>query len=70
MSATTRLPVADSPALRRYVKQLARRHPRMLFGALGLHVLAAVAALAAPGCSATSSRRSSRAPPPGTSTAC
>jgi ABC-type multidrug transport system fused ATPase/permease subunit len=48
MSATTRLPVADSPALRRYVKQLARRHPRMLFGALGLHVLAAVAALAAP----------------------
>ncbi|MDO3396746.1 ABC transporter ATP-binding protein [Nocardioides sp. SOB44] len=48
MSAATRLPVADSPALRRYVKQLARRHPRMLFGALGLHVLAAVAALAAP----------------------
>jgi ABC-type multidrug transport system fused ATPase/permease subunit len=48
MSATTRLPVADSPALRRYVKQLARRHPRMLFGALALHVLAAVAALAAP----------------------
>ncbi|WP_341231606.1 ABC transporter ATP-binding protein, partial [Nocardioides salarius] len=48
MSATTRLPVADTPALRRYVKQLARRHPRMLFGALGLHVLAAVAALAAP----------------------
>ncbi|MBM7509228.1 ABC-type multidrug transport system fused ATPase/permease subunit [Nocardioides salarius] len=48
MSATTRLPVADTPALRRYVKQLARRHPRMLFGALALHVLAAVAALAAP----------------------
>ena len=48
MSATTRLPVADSPALRRYVRALARRHPRMLFGALGLHVLAAVAALAAP----------------------
>lgn len=48
MSATTRLPVADSPALRRYVKQLARRHHRMLFGALALHVLAAVAALAAP----------------------
>ncbi|NPC97547.1 ABC transporter ATP-binding protein [Nocardioides sp. zg-DK7169] len=46
--STTALPVADSRALRSYVKRLARRHPRLLFGALGLHVLAAAAALAAP----------------------
>jgi ABC-type multidrug transport system fused ATPase/permease subunit len=49
MSAVgTALPVADTPAVRRYVRDLARTHPRMLGGALALHVLAAVAALAAP----------------------
>ncbi|MBZ5740156.1 ABC transporter ATP-binding protein [Nocardioides mangrovi] len=42
------LPVADDRAVRRYVAQLARRHPRMLYGALSLHVGAALAALAAP----------------------
>ncbi|MSZ75700.1 MAG: ATP-binding cassette domain-containing protein [Actinobacteria bacterium] len=45
---TTRLPIADTREVRRYVRDLARQHPRMLFGALGLHLLAAVAALAAP----------------------
>ena len=44
----TALPVADSRSLRRYVRDLARRHPRMLWGALALHVPAALAALAAP----------------------
>ncbi|WP_246081587.1 ABC transporter ATP-binding protein [Nocardioides litoris] len=48
MSARTTLPVADGPALRRYAVDLARRHPRLLWSALGLHVLAAVAGLAAP----------------------
>ncbi|CAB4687813.1 unannotated protein [freshwater metagenome] len=48
MSVTTRLPIADTREVRRYVRDLARQHPRMLFGALGLHLLAAVAALAAP----------------------
>ncbi|MCW2814170.1 MAG: yheI 2 [Nocardioides sp.] len=48
MSAGTRLPVADGPSLRRYAVALARRHPRLLWTALGLHVLAAVAGLAAP----------------------
>jgi ABC-type multidrug transport system fused ATPase/permease subunit len=47
MSATT-LPVADGGAMRGYVRALARRHPRLLGGALLLHVLAAAAALAAP----------------------
>ncbi|MEZ5091452.1 ABC transporter ATP-binding protein [Nocardioides sp.] len=42
------LPVADAQALRRYVRQVARRHPRLLWSALALHALAAVAALAAP----------------------
>ena len=42
------LPVADDRAVRRYVARLARRHPRMLYGALALHVGAALAALAAP----------------------
>ncbi len=46
--STTALPIADPPALRAYVQRLARRHPRMLGGALGLHMLAALAALAAP----------------------
>lgn len=48
MSATTSLPVADGRAVRRYAGRLARRHPRMLWGAVALHVLAALAALAAP----------------------
>jgi ABC-type multidrug transport system fused ATPase/permease subunit len=45
---STKLPVADSAAVRRYVVRLARRHPRMLGGALTLHSLAALSALAAP----------------------
>lgn len=44
----THLPVADGRAVRRYAVQLARRHPRMLWGAVALHVAAALAALAAP----------------------
>lgn len=48
MSTTTHLPVADTREVRRYAAALARRHPRMLWGALTLHVLAALAALAAP----------------------
>ncbi|WP_372729126.1 ABC transporter ATP-binding protein [Nocardioides sp.] len=48
MSATTMLPVADGPAVRRYAGQIARRHPRLLWGALSLHGLAALTALAAP----------------------
>ncbi len=44
----TSLPVADAPALRSYVRRLARRHPRMLWGAVALHGLAALASLAAP----------------------
>jgi len=47
MSGTS-LPVAEGPALRSYVRRLARRHPRMLWGAVALHGLAAIAALAAP----------------------
>src|SRR3954452_8816203 len=48
MSAHTALPVADSRSLRRYVRRLARRHPRLLWTALALHVCAALAGLAAP----------------------
>ncbi|HEY0950762.1 ABC transporter ATP-binding protein [Nocardioides sp.] len=48
MSATTQLPVAGTPEVRRYAVALARRHPRMLWGAGALHVLAALAGLAAP----------------------
>ncbi len=49
MSTTSNaLPVAGSRAVRRYVRDLARRHPRMLWGALSLHVLAALSGLAAP----------------------
>ena len=44
----TALPIADPPAMRAYVGRLAHRHPRMLGGTLTLHVLAALAALAAP----------------------
>jgi ABC-type multidrug transport system fused ATPase/permease subunit len=43
-----RLPVADAASVRRYARDLARRHPRMLWSALALHVLAATAGLAAP----------------------
>ncbi len=42
------LPVADGPAVRRYAVRMARQHPRRLWGAVSLHVLAAVAGLAAP----------------------
>lgn len=46
MSAT--LPVADDRSVRLHARAIARQHPRMLGGALALHVLAALAALAAP----------------------
>ncbi|RNL78376.1 ABC transporter ATP-binding protein [Nocardioides marmorisolisilvae] len=42
------LPVADQAEVKRYLKHLLRRHPRAIGIALGLHVLAAVAGLAAP----------------------
>ena len=42
------LPVADTRAVRRYARAIARRYPRMLWGAVTLHVLAALAGLAAP----------------------
>ncbi|GAW52044.1 MULTISPECIES: ABC transporter ATP-binding protein [unclassified Nocardioides] len=45
---STHLPVADSRAVRRYAVSIARRHPKMLYGALVLHILAALSALAAP----------------------
>ncbi len=45
---TTALPVATDKDVRAYVATLARRHPRMLWGALSLHLLAAGAALAPP----------------------
>ncbi len=45
---TTHLPVADTRTVRAYVGTLARRHPKMLYSALALHVCAALAALAAP----------------------
>jgi ABC-type multidrug transport system fused ATPase/permease subunit len=49
MSATsTTLPVADTTAVRRHAQSVARRHPRLLWGALSLHGLAALAGLAAP----------------------
>ncbi len=48
MSVTTRLPIADSSAMRRYIGQVANRHPVLLWSAVGLHVSAAAAALAAP----------------------
>ena len=44
----TMLPVADGRSVRRYATRIARRHPRLLWGALALHVGAALAALAAP----------------------
>ena len=42
------LPVADTAAVRRYVAQIVRQHPRWVGGGIGLHGLAALAALAAP----------------------
>ena len=42
------LPVAETRAVRRYARAIARRYPRMLWGAVTLHVLAALAGLAAP----------------------
>ncbi|MEU4370136.1 ABC transporter ATP-binding protein [Micromonospora chersina] len=42
------LPVADARQVRRYARELARRHPRGLAAALGLHALAAAAGLVAP----------------------
>jgi ABC-type multidrug transport system fused ATPase/permease subunit len=42
------LPVSSSREVRRYAGQLARRHPRTLILALSLHVLSALAGLAAP----------------------
>jgi ABC-type multidrug transport system fused ATPase/permease subunit len=45
---STMLPVADSQAVRAHARVIARKHPRMLGGALALHVLAALAAIAAP----------------------
>ncbi len=48
MSTTTALPIADTAAVRRYVGVLARRHPRLLWSVVVLHVLSAAAGLAAP----------------------
>ena len=45
---STALPVADGPQVRRYATRIARRHPRLLWSALALHIAAAAAALAAP----------------------
>jgi len=42
------LPVSNSREVRRYAGRLARRHPRTLALALALHILAALAGLAAP----------------------
>jgi ABC-type multidrug transport system fused ATPase/permease subunit len=46
--STTSLPVADGRSVRRYAGTIARQYPRVLWGALTLHVLAALAGLAAP----------------------
>lgn len=45
---STSLPIAGPGAMRSYVGVLVRRHPRLVWGAVALHVCAAVAALAAP----------------------
>ncbi|MET7967989.1 ABC transporter ATP-binding protein [Micromonospora sp. NPDC005305] len=42
------LPVANAQQVRRYARELFRRHPRGLAAALGLHALAAAAGLVAP----------------------
>ena len=47
-AAGTALPVANGRSVRRYAHSIARQHPRMLWGALMLHVAAALAGLAAP----------------------
>jgi ABC-type multidrug transport system fused ATPase/permease subunit len=47
-TTATSLPVADGRSVRRYAGSIARQYPRMLGGALLLHVLAALAGLAAP----------------------
>jgi len=44
----TRLPVATTGEVRRYAASLTRHHPRLLCSAVALHVLAALAGLAAP----------------------
>ncbi|MFC4784303.1 ABC transporter ATP-binding protein [Nocardioides sp. MAHUQ-72] len=44
----TRLPVASTAQVRRYAVSLTRHHPRLLWSAVTLHVLAALAGLAAP----------------------
>jgi len=46
--SSTVLPVADGPAVRRYVIDLARRYPGLIWGAFALHFAAALSALAAP----------------------
>jgi ABC-type multidrug transport system fused ATPase/permease subunit len=48
MSVRVSLPVASSTQVRLYARRLARRHPRELMTALGLHAVAAVAGLALP----------------------
>ena len=48
MAGATALPIAGGRSVRRYVRVIARQYPRMLWGALVLHVLAALAGLAAP----------------------
>jgi ABC-type multidrug transport system fused ATPase/permease subunit len=46
--STTVLPVAGGRHVARYVVSLARRYPRLVWGAAALHIAAALAALAAP----------------------
>jgi ABC-type multidrug transport system fused ATPase/permease subunit len=48
MTGNVLLPVADSRQVRRYVRRLARKYPKAVWGALALHSLAALAALAGP----------------------
>ena len=48
MSARQILPVADTPDVRRYARELSRRHPRELRVTVGLHAAAALAGLAGP----------------------
>ncbi|MDT5043712.1 MAG: hypothetical protein QOE51_4697 [Actinoplanes sp.] len=45
---STLLPVADTAQVRHYARELLRRYPRQLALAVGLHLVAAVAGLAAP----------------------
>ena len=48
MSSNVLLPVADGPQVRRYARRLLRKYPKAVWGALALHTLAALAALAGP----------------------